>query len=96
MSSPFFTDEHGMSSGVRSTSEDNSCLPCKLSVSSAMIFEIRAKDSPSHATSGLRLNRCIIHVYYIAIYTLSSEGYLSIFDHATFKNYNSVVIYNSV
>ena len=46
MSSPFFTDEYGMSSGVRFTSEDISCLPCKLSVSSAMIFEIRAKDSP--------------------------------------------------
>ena len=60
-----------MSSGVRFTSEDISCLPCKLSVSSAMIFEIRARR-PFHATSGLRLNRCIIHVYYIAI--VSSEG----------------------
>ena len=51
-----------MSSGVRFTSEDISCLPCKVSVFSAMIFEIRAKDSPRplfHAISGLRLNRCI-------------------------------------
>ena len=63
MSSPFFTDEHGMSSGVRFTSEDIPCLPFKVSVFSAMIFEISARKIALrprfHATFGLRLNRCI-------------------------------------
>ena len=51
MSSPFFTDEHGMSFGVRFTSEDIPCLPCKVSVFSAMMK--RALRPHFHATFGL-------------------------------------------
>ena len=57
MSSPFFTDEHGMSFGVRFTSEDIPCLPCKVSVLSAMMK--RALRPHFHATFGLRLDLCI-------------------------------------